>query len=440
MANQSESAPDLRAVPRRSLGVVAAALLIAGCAAPSQQIEAPSDPAGVTSMARIAPTASEAATPSATPTAAPATSPTSSPVTSSGVSFGVLPGQQPPDYVSQITCSGPIGTSDPVAIVRLRAAVEDIGDVVLRDYADPGSPRTACSFPASTWTAQLIDAHHVVIEADSRTNTYAVIDLPEVRFHWFQLPSSGPGPWQPVFVAVSPGLDQVLWVSLDSQDSGTDIVHVTTSAGDTVVATVPDNNLGRCGSPDDSSWGGYTHSGAHAFVLDQPFPSTHSLLVLEAETVVLSVLPPSAGWSTGAFPAMALWSPTSETLFYRQGDDVWTWTPGSDPVLYLQGVHWFYPTITPDGAHLAYAVLRPDDLHSVYLVDLAHGGSPQLIGDEPRTLPVFVNNTQLWFRSESENSGCAGSNGERPLIYNLTDSSEAPSIIDEVIAAWPAVR
>ncbi len=150
-------------------------------------------------------------------------------------------------------------------------------------------------------------------------------------------------------------------------------------AGDHVVASLPNPHAGRCGGGDDSKQGAYTHSGDHLFVLDQPTSTRNSLLVVEGETAVLSVVPPSAGWPQGAHPAMAVWSPTSETLYYRQGIDVWKWTAGSDPERYLLGVSWSYPTITPDGGHLAYTAASPDGTPDTYLIDLAHGGSPQMI-------------------------------------------------------------
>lgn len=47
--------PELRANACHSLGVLAAALLIAGCAAPAQQSQAPSDSAAATPSASVAP-------------------------------------------------------------------------------------------------------------------------------------------------------------------------------------------------------------------------------------------------------------------------------------------------------------------------------------------------------------------------------------------------
>jgi len=93
---------------------------------------------------------------------------------------------------SWITCSGAIGAADPVAVVQLHSAA-DTGELVMRDYVDPRNPRTACQFHTQQaghgyGVAQLIDAHHVVIASNDCCQLFAVVDLPEVRFHWFQLP------------------------------------------------------------------------------------------------------------------------------------------------------------------------------------------------------------------------------------------------------------
>jgi len=426
--------PELRAIAHRpSLALLAAALVVAGCAAlDTQQSQAPSGSAAAISSASAAPT------PTSSPTPAPTASPVSVP-TSSTATFTLLPAKQPADFVSQISCTGSIGVSDPVAIVQLHAADRTSRGVVLRDYADPATPRTACTFAEGYQIVQLIDARHIVVDGrgTGSRNTYAVVDLPEVRFHWFQLPDPNHTEphWLATVVGVSPGLDQVLWLAADPAGGETDNVHITTSAGDQVVASLPNPHGGRCGSGDDSKQGAYTHSGAHLFVLDQPYSSLNSLVAVEGQTPLLSVVPPSAGWPQGAHPAMAVWSPTSETLYYRRGTDVWKWTPGSDPERYLPGVSWSYPTITPDGGHLAYTAASPDGTPDTYLIDLAHGGSPQMIGKGARTSPVFLNSTQLWFKPVD--TGCISSL-HQPLIYNIADGSEAPSIIDRVITVWPA--
>jgi hypothetical protein len=421
--------------------VMLVALLAVGAAVGSGLIKVPWFTVEVSPAPSSVAIASESSTPSATASAtptssvAPSTAPTAPPPpppTSSSALFDLLPAQQPAGFQSMISCSGSIGTSDPVALVRMHGADGE----VLRDYADPASPRTICTFGIfqNVRVTALIDARHVIIEdAGAGTGyTYAVVDLPDVRYHWFQLPGN-----RQTFIAVGPGLDQVLWMTADIA-TNTDKIHVTTHAGDAVIAVLPDRHEGICGSPEASSArGAYTHSGADLFVLDQPpDPSFNSLLVAAGHTTLLSVLPPAAGWKSGAQPTTALWSPLSETLFYRQGKDVWTWSPGSNPKLFLAGVQWLHPTITPDGVHLAYSAVRPDGSLGVYLVDLAHGGRPQLIGKGGRNNPVFLNSTQLWYQTDAPR-GCTG-NGPQPLVYSLVDGSESPSIIDYVLGAWPS--
>jgi len=322
-----------------------------------------------------------------------------------------------------------------VAVVQLHGSVAFGGPVVLRDYVNTSQPRTVCSFgKAAFQIVQLIDPHHMVIAGDNAS--YAIVDLPEVRYHWFQLPVS-----KGIFttlISVSPGLDEIAWKAEDPAGTATDTIHLTTAAGDRVVATLPDTNTGRCGLPDvDSNPGGYTRSGAALFVLDVPFAEESSLIVLEGATVVLSIVPAS-GTPVESRPLMALWSPTSETLFFLQGGDVWKWSKAAGRTRYLSGVRWTTATISPDGAHLAYAVKRADRLHDVYLVDLAHDGRPVRIGKGANNLPVFLNSTQLWFRPETSEAGCTGEVPPGPVIYNVTNGTSAPSIIDNVRRVWPA--
>jgi hypothetical protein len=341
-----------------------------------------------------------------------------------GAAFDFLrpAGGPPTSNLPQISCSGSIGPTDPVAIVLLHS-----GAVVLRDYFDLTHPRSVCQFPGAYFPGQLIDPHHVVIPGPAR-NEYALVDLPAMRFHWFQLPGQNS-----TLVAVGPDLDEVAWLSADLAGN-TDKVHLTTNTGDQVVGSLPNPHGGRCGSADDSSSGDFTHSENLLYVLDQPIPTLNGLLVLEGTRTMLRVVP-NGRWTLGMQPAMAVWSPTSETLYYRKAGSVWKWTAAGGAQVFLQGVAWYYPTISADGSHLAYAVLRSDGRHDVYLVDLAAIASPVRIG-AARTRPIFLNASQIWYKSESQ--GPCGPGGDKSLLYDLTDNSESASIIDQPFAAWPA--
>jgi hypothetical protein len=320
--------------------------------------------------------------------------------------------------VNAIACTGSIAAAGPVAIVRQRTADAGSDEVVLYDYSSGGNPRIACSFGGHV-IVQLIDPRHIVIVQQSA----AVVELPEVRFHWFE---SG---------RVAPTLDEVAWSHPDVS-SRTVEVHVTTSADDHVVTSVPNDLLDRCGPGSKLD---FSRSGAHFFLLDRSAAELISLTVVAGVTTVLSVVPPGGGWAKDGEPGVAVWSPTSETLFYRQAGDVWEWTPDGGSQRFLPGVSWVSATVSADGTHLAYSVARPDGLHDVYLVTLNSDADPKLITSSGRSGPAFLTATQLWYRVDGESSGgCGGTSGELALIYDVSNGSETPSSIDEVIAAWPA--
>lgn len=382
------------------------------------------------------PVAHGTASPSAA-TSAQAVSPSPSPVPSPPAgNLGFLLPASPPDVSSaprlgSISCSGSIGSGDPLAVVELGSGG------ALRDYADVAHPRTVCQLGSSPYDVSLLDAHELLVRGEGEL--YVVVDLPGLERHWFQLPAT-PGQFSEL-AAVSPHLDQVVYLSADQADN-TDKVHVVTRAGDQVVAALYNPHGGRCGSPDDSKAGAFSAATDHVFVLDQPVPTINSLLVLKGTATQLLLAPPKASgelayaWPAGAQPEMALWSPASDTLYYRQGGDVWRWTEATGPVRFLAGVRWYYPTISADGRYLAYATVRPDGAtHNVYLVDLKAGASPRLIG-QLRTLPVFVNATQLWYLSESP--GICGPGGNKPLVYDVTTGAEAASILKAVYSTWPS--
>ena len=317
-------------------------------------------------------------------------------------------------------CSGQIGVADSVAVVQLHG-----GSWVIRDYADPAHPRTVCKLP---YPVQLIDARHVLVGGSDYL--YGVLQIPEMTVTWFQLPRSD----NTQLVGVSPNLDEIVYLAFDST-TNVDRVHVVTAAGDAIAASVP-AIYGRCGSPEDSRLGGFSPSSRYSYVLDQSVPNLASLLVLRMNVAVFQIVP-QGQWARDEEPMMAVWSPTTETLYYRLKNDVWKWTPTGGSERFLPGVAWSYATISPDGTYLAYAAaLRPDGLHNVYLVDLRHGSAPQAIGKGARTTPAFLNATQLWYRSDVQ--GPCGAGGDVPMVYDLGDGSESASIIDNVASVWPS--
>jgi hypothetical protein len=400
--------------------VVLAATLVSCTGSPSPGI--PADDSITPSVAASAPPVVASGGPASSPTAEPAASipPTI------GDSFPIL-GMAPQRFAGSITCSGSIGPSDPVALVHLQGAAD--GTSVLRDYSSVGKPRTACTL-VDVAVVQLIDPRHIVIVdigPDAPDHTFAVVDLPAVRFHWFQLPGASTE-----FLAVAPGRSQVAWRRTGSKDD----IHVATASGDTVVAKLPDTNLGRCGAPSDSNNAAYTRSGSALFVLDEPLPEI-SLLVVKGTKVRFSD-PGTASAKPSTRPLFVLWSPTDEVLYFAKSGSVWRWSESLGLTIFLPGVTWDAATISADGANLAYQVTTASGSREIWLVDLAHGGSPTKISKSDSSGPVFLNARQLLYFSSAADQGCTGTRPLKPVIYDVVSRAQARSIIDQVEFIWPA--
>jgi hypothetical protein len=413
---------------------IAATMLLTGCATDglaSPIVSGPPlPPATSTPTAAMPEPATETPEPSSMPVATidPASSaPASESDPDVSPILGRLAMGQPAEFDSTIECEGPIGESDPLAIVRLRPSdPTEPGVTVLRDYANVSQPRTACTFGGGGYRVRgLIDPQHVLIDGP---RGHAVVDLPDVRYHWFQLPRDDG--FSASLIAVAPDLSAVIWRKSALDDTFRRQIFRTDALGDHAIAELPAIETGRCGSSLDSRDGAYSRTGDAFYVLDQPYAGMNVLLAGSGSDIGLTLSPPGEGWDETSTPLMALWSPTSDTLYYRVGDDVMHWSPGAEPELFLADTPWSNPTFTPDGRHLAYAM--EDGIH---LVDMTSDRKPRLLRSDA-TQPIFLNSSQLWFRV-AQQDGCVP--GEVNVhVYDVTDNLEFPSIVDDVISAWPA--
>lgn len=401
-------------------------VVVFGCASPAP---GPSQPSLVTASP-VPVAATPAIPPSPAPsTAAPTVPATLGPGPSSSASTFLSAAEPRTDLDLGISCDGPIGEGDIVAIVDLDPTDEE--RLSLRDYADIANPRTVCTMKVRP--TALIDARHIVVQhcPTGEPCSLVIVDLPEVQFHWYRPPV--PWDFRQELVAISPRLDSVAWISTN-EDYTRRSVHVADASGDHAIADLAEVG-GRCGSPDDSNIGRYTRDGSHVFVLDQPIAPSNRLFVAEGHDLRFSLVPPANGtWAQDEYPAMALWAPTSPTLFYRQDGDVLRWTPAGGVESFLPGVRWTSPSLTPDGRHLAYAVPNGTG-HDVFLMDPTKPGSQKRIATG-RAGPTFVNDRQLWYVSETPGD-CTGGGQPKRLIYDIETGKEASSIIDSVAFIWP---
>ena len=375
------------------------------------------------------------------PTTQPTPTATPAPVSTNNT-FSLLPAEGPPGHTPQISCSAEIGPSDSVAIVQLKGTGRELGPVVMRNYAQAANPRTVCEFGSaygSESVRQLIDARHVVIEnCDGPDCVLAVVDLPDVRYHWFALPEDNDTYGE--LIAASPGLDEVAWSSTDNAEDLDDQnrrLHLTRADGDHTVARLMPVG-GRCGSGDDSKSGAYSHSGAHMYALDVPIANDTVFVGMHGLDRAFMFRPPRGGWPLNEQPAQPVWSPTDEALYYRRAGSVWQWTPAGGEQLFLPDVFWQSPTISPDGRYLAYSVPEDGGSADTFLIDLYEGVAPELVGPN-RGSPVFLTATQMWV-VEATGSGCVSAGVPQRLIYDINEAAESNSIIDSVLRVWPATN
>jgi hypothetical protein len=400
----------------RAISIVVIVAACGGPPAPSSGI-GPSRAPGATLAGSITSLAPATTTPTA---AASRGAATPAPLSPSELEVAWLDPAESPHEASML-CSGSVDATDPVALVQLTSA--RAGELVMRDYADVANPRTVCR--KGSFNAGFVDAAHIWLgDCIESACAMAIIDVRQGTYQWYATSSH--------INAVAPDLHALAW--LQSGDDDTRTLHIANASGDQAIHTFP-YPTGRCGSPLDSNNVAFSASGRYLFVLDQSFPNYNALLVVEGHDVVFKLLPPHEGWADAEYPLMALWSPVADELYYRFKGSVFRWTPATGAERVLMGVAWLSPSFTPDGNHLAWAVETPDGTHDVFVAGTADLTGAKLVGRN-RSGPVFLNNQQLWYRSEAT-GGCAGPDSSKPLVYNLRSRAEFSSIVDLVWKIWP---
>ena len=422
---------------RRIAVCVGLAVVFGGC---SSSPPAPSASSGPGSPTASASSVVASASPSVEATAQPTVQPTPTPAppTATDATFSLLPADPPTRGQPQVSCQGDIEPTDQVAVVELRSDRVS-GPVVLRDYRDPAKPTTVCALgKRSGWSYSIVDARHLLAQDfDCYRNqcVFAVIDVPEVRYHWFAL-SDTPDDYEDL-MGVSPDLDAVAWRSSTYDDplvGDPRSVYVTRAGGTRVVGHLPPSGGGFCGGP--HFWSDYARSGAYFYLLDYESGNQAVFQVYHGVRRVFSLR--TEGNGSPMSPSVPIWSPIDDALYYVRTGDIWRWTPEAGAKRFMPGVAWNGVTISPDGRYLAYSAPADGGSDNTYLVDLtAPSSEPEIIGRR-REAPRFLTDTQLWLQPEPAGPGCVGPEPPPPVIYDIDEVSESPSIIRRVLSTWPA--
>ncbi len=320
-----------------------------------------------------------------------------------------------------ISCTGTIGDNDPVAIAFLHGQTYQ----VLRDYSDPAHPRSVCTFGLNVLPMEILDPHHVVVQAADLSGRYviAVVELPSVTAYQLNVPVE--------LAAVAPDWSQVLWFTSDFTT-----LHDSSDTSDVVIQRYPPPIGGRCGNADtDSRNGAFSRSSSYGYALQGVDIGHEYLNVVAGRSTVFAEAPPTGGWGPLFGPLMAVWSPLSDTLYYRKQGDLWRWTPTAGSVKFKAGINWIDPSVSPDGKYIVYTVRGSNGTPTVHLMDAATGNVLSQLGAGSRDVPFFLTNDLIWLHGDL--SGCTGSVPTN-YIYDLRDHTESPSVIDWVQATWPA--
>jgi hypothetical protein len=252
----------------------------------------------------------------------------------------------------------------------------------------------------------------------------AVVELPSGLV--FELGTAGG------LVAVAPDLSQVLWLSRTRPPA----LHDSWDGGNIEVQQYP--AAGKpCGDADTASRPGAFSRNAHfGYSLWDQGPSVPTFLnVVGNRAPAFALVPPSAGWGAQGGPRMAVWSPTSDQLYYEQQGSVWRWTPGAGVAQLKSGLKWIDPAISPDGRRIAYAVRGLDGLSIVHIMDATNGADQGTVSSEGRKRPFFLTNDLIWLKGDER--GCTVNN-RSTFVYDLRDQTETQSSLVQVWSTWPS--
>ena len=338
-----------------------------------------------------------------------------SPIASSDATFDVLSIPQPADFVPDISCSETIGSSDPVAIVQLHdATVQQIGEVVLRDYADRKSadrlplrqdeftdhPGHRCQAWLSSTRAHTRLSICLMCATTGLTCRSRIHRAAEC-------------------LCFSRARRSAVDLGRGDFTAATRQIHITTATGDQVVASFPVPLGGRCGSPEDSRRGAYTHTGEERLRAGPANPSHNALMPREHDRDVVPCAG-EAGWKAmdslgdgDVVPGLgdAVLPPGQRRLEIEARDPTRSRPPRGEG------------TTQSSAPKTATSLMpsRADGLRDVYLVNPDH--EPPADRRLPH-LPLW-NNEQLWYISEGQ--GCvvpaSTSHSSTALM-----TAEAPSV------------
>jgi hypothetical protein len=292
---------------------------------------------------------------------------------------------------------------------------------LIDSFANPTKPVTLCSLSPEAGSPKFISATEIGYATANATSD------PNVNITTIQRLSLSSGS-KPVTVATVQGnVMDVAWSPDASSFAYLTYVtaaNVGSGAGNQLwlksgsAAPKPVSPLiplfGRDGSVSDETIVRFSRDGKYLLMVDSFVTGAAPALEKLAAFQVISVqdgglvwVPPSAlgasGNKGGPFITMAVWSQTSDRLYYRDLTGVHTWDPPTTLGIMAAGLVWYSPSMSPDGSLLAYAnnlTTQP----RIEIRNVANGsirvlaglkGEPLLLSDQQMIEAHYIRNTQF---------------------------------------------
>ena len=365
---------------------------------------------------------SPAETPSESPSAAPSPSPSPPP----SVSLTVVP----PWAALHASCSG--GPAAQEALITLPGSSHP----VLADVTDPVHPKTICTISGGSWTPQLVTQGMIswfATQGSPGSPGLSVIATLDMFSGTSGLAASWTGGgFLDGLLGWSPDQSTLVYITSD----GTAVnVHLTTGAGDRVLATYAAVPARGVNPNEDDAFIGFSPDGAY-FAFSQTFTGGDHLTVWSRSGIVF----------TQANATMASWGSTGSKLYFRQpnGSVIYVWdsagASGNRSQAFGQQFGWIRPRADAGDDYLAFTVRDSSGIPHVWLY--GHGGRAGGQLPNERSTPSFLNSATVFLVEEGPcGSSCGIGPSTQPdgktFTYSIATQTEAASTITSVLGAWP---
>ena len=291
--------------------------------------------------------------------------------------------------------------------------------ILIDSFANPTKPAPLCTLSAETELPSFItrtDIGYAVTNGTPETPA-TLIELRRVSLKSGQPIIIATLQGEPMDVAWSPdGSSVAVLLSAYATDgaNGNQVWLKAGSAAPRALTPLIEYG-GRDGSLSDQTIVRFSHDGKYLLMVDTyiagPAPQSANQAVIQVYSVPdgkLIWVPPSALGSSQANkidPAitMAVWSQTSDRLYYRDLTGVHTWDPAATVATLAAKLVWYSPTMSPDGSRLAY-VANMTTQPRIEIRNLLDGsirvlaglkGEPLLLSDQEMIEAHYVRNTQF---------------------------------------------